>query len=231
MTDPEYHFDQSNPGDYALFGVRYLILPTGGAAPVPARPVMIRGPYSLWDLPDVGYVSVARAVGTVAEDRTDVGDVSVPFLRSDLPSRGRTLLVDWDGTGVHAVGTEPSNAAEGRPGAVVSQQARLADGTAEATVRMTRAGLVVLSASFDPGWQITVDGSPASPLMVAPALVAVRVGPGTHRVEFRYVGYAGYPVLLILSALVLIGALVADRWWQARQSVGSTARGRDRTSA
>ena len=38
MTDPEYHFDQSVPGDYALFGVRYLLLPTGATPPVPARP-------------------------------------------------------------------------------------------------------------------------------------------------------------------------------------------------
>ncbi len=224
MTDPEYHFDQSNPGDYPLFGVRYLLLPTGSPPPVPARPVMVRGQYSLWDLPTVGYVSVARAVGTVTENRTDVGDVSVPFLRSDLPGEGRTLVVAWDGTGVHAAGTVPASglagglaSATGRPGTVVSQQARLADGMAEATVRMQRPGLVVLSASFDPGWQATIDGAPTSPLMVAPALVAVRVGSGTHKIEFRYVGYGGYPVLLILSALVLIGALVADRWWEWRQ--------------
>ena len=221
MTDPEYHFDQSDPGDYALFGVRYLILPTSATPPVPARPVMARGPYSLWELPSVGYVSVARSVGSVDENRTDVGDVSVPFLRSDLPGEGRTLLVDWDSTGARADGatsTAESPTAAGRPGAVVSQQAHLADGLAGATVRMQGAGLVVLSASFDPGWQVTVDGTPTRPVMVAPALVAVRVGPGTHRVEFRYVGYAGYPVLLILSALVLIGVLVADRWWEWRRS-------------
>jgi hypothetical protein len=73
---------------------------------------------------------------------------------------------------------------------------------------MERPGLMVLSASFDPGWEVTVDGIPSPPVMVAPALVSVRVGPGTHRVVFPY---ARYPVLLILSALVLIGALVADR--------------------
>ena len=53
--------------------------------------------------------------------------------------------------------------------------------------------------------------------MAAPALVAVRVGPGTHRVGFRYVGYAGYPLLLLLSAVAMVGALVADRWWSSRR--------------
>ncbi len=221
MTDPEYHFDQSNPGDYTMFGVRYLLLPTGAPPPVPARRLMTRGPYSLWELPSVGYVSVARSVGTVAEDRADVGEVSQPLLRSDLPGEGRTLLVDWDGAGVSTGGGRGSTgppAAGGRPGSVVSQQARLVAGTAAATVRMGHPGLVVLSASFDPGWTATVDGTPASPVMAAPALVAVRVGPGTHRVVFRYAGYSGYPVLVALSGVVLVGAFVADRWWDRRRS-------------
>jgi hypothetical protein len=100
---------------------------------------------------------------------------------------------------------------------VVTEQAQLAVGTADTTVRMDRPGLVVLSASFDPGWQVTVDGRPATPVMVAPALVAVWVAPGAHRVVFRYAGYAGYPVLMILSALVLTGGFVADRWWASRR--------------
>jgi hypothetical protein len=28
MTDPEYYFDEANPSDNILFGVRYLILPS-----------------------------------------------------------------------------------------------------------------------------------------------------------------------------------------------------------
>jgi hypothetical protein len=219
MTDPEYHFDQSNPGDYALFGVRDLLLPTGMSPPVSARPVMTRGHYSLWELPTVGYVSVVQAVGTVAEDRTDVGQVSVPFLHSGLPGEGRTLLVDWDGTGspsTAGAGTAGRTTVVGRPGAVVTQRSRLTVGTASATVEMVRPGLVVLSASYDPGWHVTVDGIPSAPVMVAPALVAVRVGPGTHRIAFRYAGYAGYPVLMVLSVLVLVGAFVAERWWSVR---------------
>jgi hypothetical protein len=50
MTGPEYHFDESNPADYRLFGIRYLILPSGYLPPVPARRVMRAGPYSLWTI-------------------------------------------------------------------------------------------------------------------------------------------------------------------------------------
>ena len=30
MTDPEYYFDDRDPSDYLLFGIRYLILPADG---------------------------------------------------------------------------------------------------------------------------------------------------------------------------------------------------------
>jgi hypothetical protein len=37
MTDPEYFFDERNPGDYRLFGIHYLIVPSGYLPPVPAK--------------------------------------------------------------------------------------------------------------------------------------------------------------------------------------------------
>lgn len=55
--------------------------------------------------------------------------------------------------------------------------------------------MVVLSASFDPGWTATVDGRPQATEMVAPALVATAVPTGTHRVVFSYHGFHGYPLL------------------------------------
>ena len=51
MTDPEYYFDERNPGDYRLFGIHYLIIPAGSRPPVPARLELRAGPYSLWTLP------------------------------------------------------------------------------------------------------------------------------------------------------------------------------------
>ena len=42
MTDPEYYFDERNPSDYRLFGIRYLILPAGHSDSRPGAPDHVR---------------------------------------------------------------------------------------------------------------------------------------------------------------------------------------------
>lgn len=61
--------------------------------------------------------------------------------------------------------------------------------------------MVVLSASFDPGWTATVDGRPQPTQMVVPALVATTIPVGTHRVVFSYHGFDGYPLLFASTVL------------------------------
>jgi hypothetical protein len=81
-------------------------------------------------------------------------------------------------------------------------------------VSAARPCVVLLSASFDPGWQALVDGRPAATEMVAPALVGVRVGPGVHSVSFIYRGFPDYAQLLILGAAAFVALVVVDRRWR-----------------
>jgi hypothetical protein len=99
---------------------------------------------------------------------------------------------------------------------VVSQESDLERGFASAAVRMKRAGIVVLSASFDPGWTARIDGRPAKVFPVAPALVATRVAVGVHNVTFRYVGFSTYLPLFLLSALSVVSLAIVD--WKRRGS-------------
>jgi uncharacterized membrane protein YfhO len=99
----------------------------------------------------------------------------------------------------------------------------LVHGTAGGVVRLSRTGVVMLSASFDPGWRATVDGRQQATEMLAPAVVGVPVGPGVHRVVFHYVGFAYYPELLLLAALILGGTLVLAVRRPSRSSIGPDA--------
>jgi hypothetical protein len=202
MTDPEYYFDERDPADYRLFGIRYLILPAGGQPPVRARPVMRSGPYRLWTIGGTGYVQAGQIAGEIPENRADIGARSGPLLGSGLADDGAYPGVRY-GPGTGRADPLPAVRRQSSAGEVSAERAGLDDGDATATVRMRRPGVAVLSASYDPGWAATVNGRPRPTLMVAPALVAVDVPAGTDHVVFRYHGYRGYPPLLALSGLTL----------------------------
>jgi hypothetical protein len=210
MCDPEYYFNQRNPSDYRLFGIHYLIVPTGSKPPVPARFERRAGPYSLWALS--GPASVLRAgtiVGTLSADRSDIGTRSIPVLNARLAQAGDYVRVAYGQSGDREPGRPlPSPAAP--TGAVLTESDELAQGLATASVRMRRAGVVVLSASFDPGWTATVDGRRQHTEMLAPALVATTVPAGTHRIVFRYRGWRDYPTLFAVGVVALLAFGYAD---------------------
>lgn len=218
MTDPEFFFDESNPGDYSLFGVHYLILPAGRPPPVPARLVLQAGAYSLWSTGNRGYVHLGRIVGQFPADRTNVGFRSVTLLRSPLPQEANFLRVAYGEHG-RAMSALPPVQRDPPVGTVVSENDHLGRGEVTTVVRMRQPGVVVLSASFDPGWTVTVDGRVGAIQMVAPALVATAVPAGAHRIVFRYDGFAAYPELFALSGLTLFAVLVGGALRRRKISV------------
>jgi uncharacterized membrane protein YfhO len=94
---------------------------------------------------------------------------------------------------------------------VLSERSDLANGTVVVRVSVLRNAVVLLSASYDPGWRALVDGRAFATEMVAPALVGVRVGPGVHTVRFVYKGFPDYPQLLVLAALALVGLVIIEK--------------------
>ena len=204
MTNPEYYFDERNPSDYQLFGIHYLIVPSGSRPPVPARLELRAGPYSLWTLPGAGGVlDAGTIVGTLSADRSDTGTRSIPVLHSRLAQDGDYIRVAYGQAGDREPRLpQPSPATP--TGTVLAESDKLQQGLVTASVQMRRAGVVVLSASFDPGWTATVDGRRQRTEMVAPALVATAVPAGTHQVIFRFRGWHDYPLLFALGAAALL---------------------------
>lgn len=212
MTQPEYHFDPASPGDYALFGVRYLILPATqrGSPPLQGAILAVRTSlFQLFELPGNSYIRVADTVGSITANRANIGTQALPYLHSALPGQDRYLTVAYAGARP-AAPTQPAPAQPSGPaGTVLAERADLADGRASAVVHLRRRAVVVLAVSFDPGWSATVDGRPAAIQMVTPALVAITAPPGTHHITFHYTGFGACPQLLALAALDLLAAATA----------------------
>ncbi len=214
MTDPEYYFDERNPGDYPLFGIGYIITPSTMASPVAADKVGCSGTYCLWALPTSGYIHVYDTTGELTATRADVGTQSTTLLNSPLLGQQRDLTVGFNGQPAATPTASDPSALTGLPGHVVVEHADLQNGNAGAVVKTNRRSTVVLSASYDPGWHATVNGRPAPTVMVAPALVGVVVGPGTHTVTFSYAGYGSYNALFVLALVVLLVLAVAPLVWR-----------------
>jgi hypothetical protein len=234
MTIPEYYFDDSDPGDYILFAIRYLILPPGLASPVPARLILRSGDYCLWRTSVAGYVHVGRIAGRLEANRTDLGLRSIALLHSGVTQAGDFLQVEFGPNHPAPPPPLPPDAPAPLPpdapaplppdapaplppdtpapltGQVTAESDRLQDGEVAATVVMRRPGVVVLSASFDPGWTVTVNGRPGATEMVAPALVGTTVPAGRETVIFRYRGFSSYGALFALCGLSLAGLLAVD---------------------
>jgi hypothetical protein len=218
MEQPEYEFAFKNPttgttfdavpADYALLGIHYLLTPTTATPPVPATVILTSGAYRLWALPGTGYFDVVNNDGTIDENKGTVYRQTIHVFDSAVVLAHGDYQVNWNSPNLAIT---PVVTATDAPGRVLSQRPELAQGRASASVTMTRPGVVVLAASYDPGWRVSVDGAPASTVMMAPALVGVKVPAGAHTITFIYKGFSWYWLLGLISVAGLGLALLVAR--------------------
>lgn len=212
MTDDEVRFDESNPAQYDLFNIRYLILPGDYQPPVRAVPLARQGRHTLWEVATSGYLDVVDTVGPpLVEDRTNVGSASAAFLESGQLASKRYPFVSFAGDPASLPTLGAGAMPTGPAGSVERQSSDPANGSFSATIVANRLAVVLLKASYDPRWRATVDGFAAPTEMVGPALMGRTVSPGRHTVTFEYVPYPHYLLLLGLGAFSLL-ALGLGRW-------------------
>ncbi|MCL5048220.1 MAG: hypothetical protein M1374_05490, partial [Firmicutes bacterium] len=150
MSNPEQNFDQCNPGDYSMFGIRYIILSpytsTISDLSVKAKKIMSNPYYSLWEIPSNSYVQVVDTRGTIAENRSDIGAKSLSFIDSNLPYKKIYPTVAYDGAPAAKPTLAPNQQPSGSPGYVISERPDLVEGELTTKVHLNRRAVVLLSA-------------------------------------------------------------------------------------
>lgn len=210
-TDIEVAFDETNPAQYEMLNIRYLILPPGRNPPVPARLLASSGRHRLFQVRTSGYFQVVDRAPSVSADRKNIELPTRAFRESNLASRGIYPGVAFAGADAIPstfVGPEPP---PGKAGSVLTQSYTLEDGVFSATVDARRPSVVLLKATYDPRWTVTVDGRREEPTMMAPSLVGVEVPTGRHEVRFRYEPFSWYPLLLAVGAATLLALVLVPR--------------------
>jgi Bacterial membrane protein YfhO len=210
-TDVEVAFDENNPAHYQMLNVRYVIVPSDRMPTVPARLIASSGRHRLYEVGTSGYFQVVDRGPAVSANRSDIEQATRDFRNSDLASRGIYPSVAFAGAAPLRPSFTGAAPPRGPAGRVLTQSNRLQDGRFDATVEARRRAVVLLKATYDPRWTVTVDGVRAEPEMMAPSLVGVEVPPGRHVVRFRYTPYGHYPALLAIGFVTLLALLLYPR--------------------
>jgi hypothetical protein len=206
-TDIEATFDETNLAQYQMLGIRYLLLPAGHPPPVKATLIASAGGSRLYRVATSGYFQVVDRAAAIRADRSNLELATRPWRESNL------ALQDVYPGIAFAGGSPPPPTSGGarKAGVVLTSNEDPAGGVFDASVDMRRPAVVLLKASYDPSWTATVDGRAVTPVMMAPSLVGVSVGPGRHVVRFRYEPYAAYPGLFVVGILVLLALTILPR--------------------
>jgi hypothetical protein len=224
-ADVEVLFNEGNPSHYDLFNVRYVVLPEERSPGVPATLMDQRGRHRLWRVDTSGYLTVVDTIAPIVADRANLGIQVEQFMLSSLPGRRLHPVVSYEDRPTEPPTLAPNAAAVGSPGEVEEQTAVVEDGLFAGEVVASRQAVVLLKSSFDPRFEVTVDGEGRPLQMIAPNYMGVMVSSGRHRVEFRYVPVPFYGPLLALGVITLAGLAIVPRLWRrgrpaARQAPG-----------
>lgn len=183
-----------------LIGTRYALVAT--PPPPPSHELMTvpqLAPLALYELGDLGSRVRVMTSSTIEPD-TDRA-VAALFNPFTLPTS--------------AVVVAAESPAAGNPGETAPADAEILDETTTSVLVRASApdngGHLVLFDSFDPGWSATVDGEPAAVVRAWGVYRAVRLAPGVHTVEFRYVSNPFRIGLLISLATGLVLLVIALR--------------------
>ncbi|HEV8421420.1 MAG TPA: YfhO family protein, partial [Actinomycetota bacterium] len=197
-------FQSAPPSVLSLFGVKWLIVPTSKASPVPASFVATEGRYTLYEIehpePRASFVAdwtqvpPGSGLDVVLGRGFDPGRRAIVEVQPTLA--GRSIQLSASGTGT-AVYDE------------ISPEHILVHVTSNSP------GLVVIRNTFDVNWHATVDGKPTPVILTDYLMQGVAAPEGTHTVELTYrdrtvglgllISGGGWALLLATIAWFVLG--------------------------
>ena len=205
-SDMIWDFNYRRAEDYALFDVRYAVVPASIAAPPFLTPIKRTTRYVLYQAPPSAHaewVSVRQRDATATQGDLVTKDRAW-LLAPDRNARG-SIRWDYPAHGVVDANLPPTCSR----GDVRDDALRPA--SLDLTVSCDSSGTLMVKMTYDPGWRVTIDGAPTDTFMVSPAYLAVVVPAGTHHVDAQYTSVPEKGPLLALGIVALVAAVPVSR--------------------
>lgn len=229
--DIQVSFDETRPEQYDLFNIRYVVAPDNRRFPEFVRPIGHFGRHWLYEVETTGYFDIVTSDRAYPATKSSFYAAASNWFASAAPAlRLHPTLVfpgqdDPPGLPVGAplqVSQYPSRAPGApRPTYGTIQAETIVENGYQAVVELSQPALVLLKATYHPGWHAYVDGKEVTPRMVTPSYMAVPVEAGTHGIGFEYRPGRHRHLLQLVGLFVLAGFVVDPEHW--RRWLGTAA--------
>ena len=176
------------------FGIELAILPETLVVPRKLVPIATRGSFTLAKLPVAPPASVMRGALWSADPENTL-DLLYPTAGGTGVLRGTVVLEGRD---------KPSQHDRGPPLACVID--RWDPGAIDVLCTADAAAYAAVSSTTAAGWEVTVDGNDTEWYTADVLRRAVPIGPGTHRIAWRYTT-PGLAIGLVLAGVAILGLL------------------------
>ncbi len=163
-----------------LYFAPYLLFARSKADSIPeGRTIMQTEAFELRKIDDGGVVAAVAVTGRIAGPRKAAKKAALAWLASDAPMKDEVMAYE------PAAADLPSTKGGTVDWAVETPSAG-DDPDVAAQVTVTTPTVFVARVSWHPRWEVEIDGQPAQVVRVTPDFPAVVVGPGAHRLHFRF---------------------------------------------
>jgi Dolichyl-phosphate-mannose-protein mannosyltransferase len=214
-SDLIWHFDDSNPSQYDLFNVRYVVAPAALSMPKFLTPLARTSRYILYNnVVTTGYAEYAAIIARRQVDtQSQLFAQNLNWFKSADPAARRFIRYDFPAEPGGPAGPLSTMCPGGR---LIEE--RVAPSRFDFSSECSQPSTIVLKVTYHPNWRVFIDGHEETPFMVSPSFIGIDVPAGRHHLTAEYRSSLLKNALLLLGAVVLAGLFVFHRAFDAPEA-------------
>jgi hypothetical protein len=214
-TDIRLYFNNSNPDQYNLFNIRYVLLHKDRTPPDFYSRIREFEDYTLYRVPTTGYFDLVEVPAVFYGNKNRFYYPNAKWLFSSLPKQKQNPVIEIGNRPENTYGLPVFSFAEvdekilstlnrDQPAGSEIFYENVSVNEYRVHFAANRESYLMLKTNYHPGWAVTLDDKKVTPVMVAPGFIAIKADLGTHQVLFSYQPSFFRFILFIFGAFLLV---------------------------